>query len=259
MRVAVAGACGRMGKLVIENVLDADDMELLLAFDVVKLGESVCEGVVVQDATDISVILSKAKPDVLIDFTRADAAIKNVAAASLSGVSVVVGTTGFSDEQKLQLEELVNGRVSCIVSPNFSIGVNAFFRIVELAAGLLQGYDVEVVEAHHRKKQDAPSGTAMRLVEIISDTLGEKELVYGRQGIAPRGDEIGVHAVRGGDIVGDHTVIFAGSGDRVELKHQAHSRSTFASGAVAAARWITTQPAGMHTMNEFLSSLAGRA
>jgi len=151
--------------------------------------------------------------------------------------------------------------VSCIVSPNFSIGVNAFFRIVELAAGLLQSYDVEVVEAHHRKKQDAPSGTAMRLVEIISDTLekGEKELVYGRQGIAPRGDEIGVHAVRGGDIVGDHTVIFAGSGDRVELKHQAHSRNTFASGAVAAARWIATQPAGMHTMDEFLSSFAGRA
>lgn len=255
--VAVAGACGRMGTLVIDNVLSADDMKLVLALDVVRVGEPVCEGVVVQDATKISELLSSAKPDVLIDFTRADAAVKNVGAAALSGVSVVVGTTGFSQEQRVQLEELVNERVPCIISPNFSIGVNAFFRIVEGASRLLSGYDVEIVEAHHRNKQDAPSGTAVRLAHIISDVLGEREIVYGRKGMASRGDEIGVHAVRGGDIVGDHTVIFAGNGDRIELTHRAHSRNTFASGAVAAARWIVSQPAGMHTMDEFLSSLTG--
>jgi len=257
IRVAVAGARGRMGRLVIDGVLKAEDMELVLALDVVGVGESVCEGVKVSDGADISNLLPRMKPDVLIDFTRADAAIKNVAAAALSGVAVVVGTTGFTEEQKEQLTELVEGRVPCILSPNFSIGVNAFFRLVEVAARLLSAYDVEIVEAHHRGKRDAPSGTAKRLAEIVSEVLGGRKLVYGREGISPRGDEIGVHAIRGGDIVGDHTVLFAGDGDRIELRHQAHSRSTFAAGAVAAARWIVSQPPGMHTMDEFLSSLAG--
>lgn len=255
IRVAVAGARGRMGRLVIDNVLKADDMELVLALDVVGVGESVCDGVEVSDGARVFDVLPGAGADVLIDFTRADAAMENVAAAAHSGVAVVVGTTGFTDEQKEQLERVVEGRVPCILSPNFSIGVNAFFRIVEAAARLLSAYDVEIVEAHHRGKRDAPSGTAKRLAEIVSEVFGGRKFVYGREGISPREDEIGVHAVRGGDIVGEHTVLFAGDGDRIELTHRAHSRSIFAAGAVEAARWIVSQPPRMHTMDEFLSSL----
>ena len=254
LRVAVAGAKGRMGSLVIDNVMKNDDMELCLALDVVGIGDKVGD-VVVEDAKNIRELLCKIKPDVLIDFTVPEGATANVKAAASCGVSVVVGTTGFSEEQLEEIRRAVNGNIACIISPNFSIGVNVFLRIVKEAAKLLKGYDIEVVEAHHRRKLDAPSGTAKRIVDIVKKEVGTSDVVYGRVGTALRGNEIGVHAIRGGDIVGDHMVIFAGDGDRIELKHQAHSRNTFAIGAVAAARWIVSQPPGMYSMDDFLSSL----
>ncbi|MDL5502021.1 MAG: 4-hydroxy-tetrahydrodipicolinate reductase, partial [Candidatus Methanoperedens sp.] len=135
---------------------------------------------------------------------------------------------------------------------NFSIGVNVFWGLLAEAAKRLDDYDIEIIEAHHNQKKDAPSGTAMKAAEVISNTLGGKELVYGRHGIAPRHKEIGIHAVRGGDIVGDHTVLFAGDGERIEIKHQAHSRQAFAKGAVTAALWVSKAQPGIYEMADVL-------
>jgi 4-hydroxy-tetrahydrodipicolinate reductase len=254
LRIAVSGAKGRMGSLVIDNVMKSEDMELCLALDVVGIGDKI-GNVIVEDAKKVEECLRKVHPDVLIDFTVPDGATKNVKAAASCGVCAVVGTTGFSNEQFEEIKNAVEGNIACIISPNFSIGVNVFLRVVKEATRLLKGYDIEIVEAHHRKKIDAPSGTAKRIVEIIKKETGASHIVYGRSGVSPRGDEICVHAIRGGDIVGDHTVIFAGDGDRIELRHQAHSRNIFAIGAVKAARWIVTQQPGLYSMDDFLSSL----
>jgi 4-hydroxy-tetrahydrodipicolinate reductase len=145
-----------------------------------------------------------------------------------------------------------DNNVAAVITPNFSIGVNVFWGLLAEAAGRLSDYDIEIIEAHHNQKKDAPSGTAMKAAEIISKTLGKKEFIYGRHGISPRSNEIGIHAVRGGDIVGDHTVLFAGDGERIEIKHQAHSRQAFAKGAVKAAVWVSTAKPGVYEMADVL-------
>ena len=144
--------------------------------------------------------------------------------------------------------------MAAVITPNFSVGVNLFWKLVSDAAKALKDYDIEIIETHHNQKKDAPSGTALATVEVLKEALGEIEVVHGREGIRLRGKEIGVHAVRGGDIVGDHTVLFAGPGERLEIKHQAHSRTALASGAVRAARWVVDKEPGIYSMADVLES-----
>lgn len=254
VRVAITGINGRMGTMVSDIVLSQPDMELVAGFDLTE-GKQVGP-IKVSNVKDIDKILKTVKPDVLIDFTAAGAVVNNVRAAAANGVNLVVGTTGFDEKQKKEMADAINeGKVAAIISPNFSVGVQVFLKLLSEAAKNLDGCDIEIIEAHHNKKKDAPSGTALKAAEIISSALKDKpKLVYGREGVAPRGKEIGVHAVRGGDIVGDHTVLFACEGERIEVKHQAHSRSAFASGAVKAARWLVTQKPGLYAMSDMVKT-----
>ncbi len=260
IKVAVTGACGRMGMLIIENILKSGDMKLVTAIDVTNTGKDIGEvmrqgklDVRIGDARDIDNILEKSKPDVLIDFTIAEAAVKNVTASARKKVNLVVGTTGFTQEQRKIMEDAIKSSgVAAVIAPNFSIGVNVFWGLLAEAAKRLSDFDIEIIEAHHNQKKDAPSGTAVKAAEVISKTLGGKEFVYGRHGISPRQKEIGIHAVRGGDIVGDHTVLFAGDGERIEIKHQAHSRQAFAKGAVKAAEWVCSARPGVYEMADVL-------
>ncbi|MFZ3170122.1 MAG: 4-hydroxy-tetrahydrodipicolinate reductase [Candidatus Methanoperedens sp.] len=260
IKIAVTGACGKMGGLIIENVLKSKEMKLVSAIDVTNIGKDIGEvmrtgklDIPVTDANDIENVLKKSKPDILIDFTIAQAAVKNVTACAKNKVNLVVGTTGFTKEQRSIMDKAISeNSISAVISPNFSIGVNVFWGLLAEAAKRLGDYDIEIIEAHHNQKKDAPSGTAVKAAEVISNTLGGKELVYGRHGIAPRHKEIGIHAVRGGDIVGDHTVLFAGDGERIEIKHQAHSRQAFAKGAVTAALWVSKAQPGIYEMADVL-------
>ena len=260
IKVAVTGACGRMGMLIIENILKSGDMKLVTAIDVTNIGKDIGEvmrqgklNVPVGDAKDIDNILEKSKPNVLIDFTIAEAAVENITASARKKVNLVVGTTGFTQEQRKLMEDAIKGSgVAAFIAPNFSIGVNVFWGLLAEAAKRLSDFDIEIIEAHHNQKKDAPSGTAVKAAEVISNTLGGKEFMYGRHGISPRKKEIGIHAVRGGDIVGDHTVLFAGDGERIEIKHQAHSRQAFAKGAVKAAQWVCSAQPGVYEMADVL-------
>jgi len=192
--------------------------------------------------------------DVAIDFTHAEATELICATAVKRNVPLVIGTTGHSSEQRGLIEDAAKN-LPVIYSPNFSVGVNALFGLTRKAAELLgDDFDLEVVEMHHRLKKDAPSGTAKRLTEILMDARNIDNVRHGRDGnVGERADtEIGVHAVRGGDVVGDHTVIFAGTGERLELTHRATSRQTFAHGALLAARWIIGKPAGLYSMQDVL-------
>lgn len=260
IKIAVTGACGKMGGLIIENVLKSKDLKLVSAIDVTNIGKDIGEvmragmlNVPVEDANNIDAALDRSKPDVLIDFTIAPAAVKNVIASARKKVALVVGTTGFTPEQRVLMDKAIKeNNVAAVITPNFSIGVNVFWGLLADAAKRLGDYDVEIIEAHHNQKKDAPSGTAVKAAEVISKVQGGKELIYGRHGISPRQKEIGIHAVRGGDIVGDHTVLFAGDGERIEIKHQAHSRQAFAKGAVKAAAWVSTAKPGVYEMADVL-------
>ncbi len=253
-RIAITGALGRMGTLIIQEAARAGDMELVAGLDAVGAGKTLPGGIVVRDASELKAALKESRPDVLIDFTIAGAAVENVCTAAEMGVDLVVGTTGFSADQHAKMRSAILGRVAAVITPNFSLGVNVFWKLIADAAAALKDYDIEIIEAHHNQKKDAPSGTALAAVQAIRQSLGEKDVVYGREGIMPRGKEIGVHAVRGGDIVGDHTVLFAGPGERLEIKHQAHSRTAFASGAVRAARGVAGKEPGIYSMADVLKS-----
>ncbi|MHC1572174.1 MAG: 4-hydroxy-tetrahydrodipicolinate reductase [Methanosarcinales archaeon] len=264
IRVAVSGACGRMGTLIEQNVLSADDMELVAGFDLARVGEDIGNivgggalGINVTHPDNLSTELERTKTDVLIDFTIADAAVKTIETACKSKVNLVVGTTGFTPEQQQQNEENIKkSKIKAVIAPNFSTGVNVFLKLIEEATKHLHNYDIEIIEAHHNQKRDAPSGTAIKAAETINQQLKEERpIIYGRHGLAPRGSEIAIHAVRGGDIVGDHTIIFAGNGERIEIKHQAHSRQTFAAGAINAARWISREeiPPGIYGIKDVLN------
>ncbi len=253
-KFAVTGAAGRMGTLVIQEASKIKDLELVAGFDAIGFGKPLSGNVMVSNASQLREILAGTKPDVLIDFTIASAAVENVCTAAEMGIDLVVGTTGFSPEQLAKMSGAINGKVAAVITPNFSVGVNLFWKIVAEAASALKDYDIEIIEAHHNQKKDAPSGTALATVDAIKSALGNVEVVYGREGIRLRGKEIGVHAVRAGDIVGDHTVLFAGPGERLEIKHQAHSRTAFASGAVRAACWVAGKEPGIYSMADVLGS-----
>ena len=260
INAAVLGACGRMGSLIIENITCSADMQLVAAFDIGNIGKDAGEfahvgnlGVQISDVKDLETVLKKTQADVLIDFTAAGATAVNSPIAARCGVNLIIGTTGLSSDQRKVIDEAIHkNQVRAVISPNYSVGVNVFFKIVREAAKYLADYDIEIIEAHHNQKKDAPSGTALRAADVISEALGGKEYIYGREGIAPRGKEIGIHAVRGGDITGDHTVLFVGNSERVEIRHMAHSREIFAKGAVRAAEWICGQKPGIYSMDDVL-------
>jgi 4-hydroxy-tetrahydrodipicolinate reductase len=268
MKIAVSGAAGRMGKRILTLAHAHPDMEISGALEYPgnpAVGSDAGElaglgnlGVKISD--DVDAVLAGC--DVLIDFTSPEASVKHVKAAAAAGKAIVVGATGISEDQKKEMVEAGSG-TRCVIAPNMSMGVNLLFSIVErVACALGDAYDVEIVEAHHNKKKDAPSGTAVRLAEIVSSALS-RDLgqvgVYGRQGIIGerKPEEIAVMALRGGDIVGEHTVMFATTGERIELTHRAHSRNAFAKGAVQAALWLESKPNGVYDMQDVLGLKEG--
>ena len=264
VRAAVVGACGRMGTLIIRRITNTEGIEVSAAFDLVNIGKDIGEvagvgalNVPVSDSKDLVNILKESKTDVLIDFTVAPATAVNAPLAASAGVNLIIGTTGLSAEQKTAITDaVIKNNVAAVISSNYSIGVGVFFKLIRQAAEYLGGddYDIEVIEAHHNQKKDAPSGTAMTAAEILSKELGGKEFVFGREGVCPRGKEIGIHSIRGGDIVGDHTVMFIGNSERIEIRHQAHSREIFVGGAVMAAKWVVSQKKGVvYEMADVLS------
>ncbi|MEM0351070.1 MAG: 4-hydroxy-tetrahydrodipicolinate reductase [Archaeoglobaceae archaeon] len=254
MKLAVAGSAGRMGRLVIKNAIK-EGLTIAQAFDIVEVGKDAGEiAGIGKIGVKIENDIENLNADVLIDFTNPEACLRNAKVASRKGVKLVIGTTGFSDSQRKELEEICR-KVPSVISPNFSLGVNVFFKIVEFASSFLQDYDVEIFEIHHRHKKDAPSGTAIKIAEIIKRVMAEKgrelEIKFFRDG--KKGDEIGVFGIRGGDVVGEHTVLFFGEGERIELTHRATSRECFAKGALIAAKWISkVEEPGIYTMFDVL-------
>ena len=251
-RVVVCGALGRMGSTVGRLVNEAPDLELVGGVD---MRPGTFYGVDVVESSKIDAFLAEKKPDVLIDFTVASAAVQNVTAGARHGAALVVGTTGFSPGQQDEMRKSIEGKVPAVISSNFSIGVNIFWQLLRQAARMLPEYDVEVMEAHHRYKKDAPSGTAKTILQILDQELGEREKKYGREGMMERGREIGVHVIRGGDIVGDHAVLFSGNFETIQLSHRAYDRSVFAQGAIKAVRWVNGRKPGVYGMNDVLGLL----
>jgi len=263
IRIAVTGAAGRMGKTLIEAVNAAEGCVLsaaierpessLIGADAGELAGVGKNGVKV--AGDINAVINDF--DVLIDFTAPAATLANVKACAAAGKRLVVGTTGFADAQKSEL--LANQKqIAMCVASNYSIGVNLCFKLTDIATRILgDDVDIEILESHHCHKVDAPSGTALRLGEVVANALGrdlKKVAVYGREGLTgPRDRQtIGFATVRAGDIVGDHTVLYAAEGERIEITHKASSRMSFARGAVRAAKWLTEQKSGLFDMQDVL-------
>jgi 4-hydroxy-tetrahydrodipicolinate reductase len=262
IKVAVAGCSGRMGQALLESIAQADDLLLHAALEHAasdQLGRSVAEPAKGNDAVEITADVSTALQgaDVLIDFTRPEGTLHHLAICQRLGVNMVIGTTGFTAQQKEQLGVAAQ-HIGIVFAPNMSVGVNLTFKLLEMAATVLsQGYDIEITEAHHRHKIDAPSGTALGMGEVIAKTLGRdlaQCAVYGREGVTGERDPstIGFSTIRGGDIVGDHTVLFAGTGERIEITHKASSRATFSLGALRAARFLQNRRSGLYDMQDVL-------
>ncbi|SAL40350.1 4-hydroxy-tetrahydrodipicolinate reductase [Caballeronia humi] len=262
MKIAIAGASGRMGRMLIETVLDDTDAELVGALDrpgAPQLGQDAgaflgkTTGVVLTD--DIERVFADA--DFLIDFTRPEGTLVHLEAAVRHNVKMIIGTTGFDDAQKAQLRA-AGEKVGIVFAPNMSVGVNVTMKLLEFAAKqFAEGYDIEIIEAHHRHKVDAPSGTALAMGEVVAKALGRdlKDCaVYGREGVTGERDPstIGFAAIRGGDIVGDHTVLFAGIGERIEITHKSASRLSYAQGALRAARFLAGRDTGFFDMQDVL-------
>lgn len=263
VRAVVAGIGGRMGSRIGQLVREADGLELAGAFEYPQhpaVGKDLCE-VIGGSPTGMRVCsgLEEALEgaDVVIDFTNAEASVKHLEVAAARKIAMVIGSTGFSPAQIQRAQELSRA-VPCVLTPNMSMGVNVLFKVVaEVARMLGSGFDVEILEAHHRYKKDAPSGTALKLAQTVAEALGrdlDQDGVYARHGlIGERSNtEIGMQTLRGGDIVGEHTVMFAGLGERLELIHRAHSRDNFAYGALRAARWVVQQAPGLYDMQHVL-------
>ena len=262
IKIAIAGSNGRMGRTLLENVLQSDDLALHAALEHSNsaligkdAGEFFGMACGIKISADVAAALQGA--DVLIDFTRPEGTLHHLEICRKLGVNMVIGTTGFNAQQKAQLGAAAQ-QIGIVFAPNMSVGVNLVFKLLETASRVLaQGYDIEIIEAHHRHKVDAPSGTALGMGEVIAKTLGRdlaQCAVYGREGVTGERDPstIGFATVRGGDIVGDHTVMFAGTGERIEITHKASSRATFALGALRAARFLKEKPAGMYDMQDVL-------
>lgn len=262
LRIAIAGSSGRMGRMLIEAVMQAPDCQLSAALDrpgSPALGQDAGaflgqpSGVLISD--DVRTALQGS--DVLIDFTRPEGTLAHLALCAELGVKLVIGTTGFDAQQKAQIGALA-GRVGVMMAPNMSVGVNVVLGLLDRAARALnEGFDIEIIEAHHRHKVDAPSGTALAMGGAVAHALG-RDLktcaVYGREGVTGERDPstIGFATVRGGDIIGDHTVLFAGTGERIEIAHKSSSRANYADGSLRAARFLAGRAPGLYDMSDVL-------
>ena len=262
LNVAIAGCSGRMGRALLEAVAQAPDMRLAAALERAgnpflgkDAGEFLGAPCGVRVSQDIAAALKGC--GVLIDFTRPEATLEHLEACRAQKINIVIGTTGFNAAQKQQIAD-AGREIGVVFAPNMSVGVNLSLKLLELAARVLnEGYDIEIIEAHHRHKVDAPSGTALAMGEVVAGALGRNLsecAVYGREGVTGERtpSTIGFATVRGGDIVGDHTVLFAGTGERIEITHKASSRATFAVGALRAARFLAERDPGLYTMQDVL-------
>ena len=262
MKIAIAGSTGRMGRVLIEAVLASADLKLCAALEIAaspQLGKDAGEamGSACGVALSADYAAGIAASDCLIDFTRPEGSLLHLDACVKAGTNMVIGTTGFGTEGKQRIRAAAQ-RIAIVFAPNMAVGVNAVFKLAEIAAKILgDAYDVEIIEAHHRHKVDAPSGTALKLGEVVAAALGrdlKSCAVYGREGDTGERDakSIGFHSVRGGDIVGEHTVMFAGSGERVEVTVRSQSRMTYAVGALRAARFLGGKTSGLYDMQDVL-------
>jgi 4-hydroxy-tetrahydrodipicolinate reductase len=260
--VVVTGAAGRMGIQIVRMVKEAKGLALSGAVERPGYPVGQDAGLIAgvgRLGVDVVDVLGRALAgaDVVIDFTSFEASVAHAELCAAKGVALVVGSTGFTPAAKAKIAEAAK-RIPVLLSPNMSVGVNVMFDLVRRAAAILgDGYDIELVELHHKLKKDAPSGTAMRLAEVAAEARGldpAKELAYARHGMIGErpAREIGVQTIRGGDIVGEHTVFYCGQGERLEITHRATSRDQFARGAVRAAEWIAGKPAGLYDMADVL-------
>jgi 4-hydroxy-tetrahydrodipicolinate reductase len=261
-RIAVAGASGRMGQMLIDAIRAADDCSLSGALDIASspaIGQDA--GAATGQPTGVLITADLraglAHSQVLIDFTRPEGTLEHLKVCRELGVAMVIGTTGFTDAQKAEIDAAAKD-IAIMMAPNMSVGVNVTLKLLEMAAKALStGYDIEIIEAHHRHKVDAPSGTALKMGEVIAEALGRdlKDCaVYAREGVTGERDpsSIGFATIRGGDIVGDHTVLFAGTGERIEISHKSSSRATYAQGSLRAVRFLDGKKAGLFNMADVL-------
>jgi 4-hydroxy-tetrahydrodipicolinate reductase len=263
LNIAVAGASGRMGKMLVEAIAKAPDAQLSGALDVAgspALGSDAAAFLGkpsdVAITADLAAGLAGAR--CLIDFTRPEGTLKHLEYCAAHGIAMVIGTTGFDEAGKAAIRA-ASEKTAIVFAPNMSVGVNVTLKLLEMAArSFAEGYDIEIIEAHHRHKVDAPSGTALKMGEVIADALGrdlQECAVYGREGVTGARDPstIGFATIRGGDIVGDHTVLFAGDGERIEISHKSSSRATYAHGALRAARFLADKTSGLYDMQDVLA------
>lgn len=260
IKIGVTGAAGRMGRTIIQALSEASDMQLVLALERADSSD------IGKEAGELAGISARGCPlqsdfatdfDVLVDFSQPAATLTYIEQCHAAGRKMVIGTTGFDEAGRRTIRAAAK-KIAIVFAPNMSVGVNLCFHLLSIAANVLgDEVDVEVLEAHHRHKQDAPSGTALRMGEVLAQALGrslEQDAVFGRHGVTgerPR-RQIGFNTVRAGEIVGEHTVLFAGAGERVEITHKAESRLTFAAGALRAARWVMGKDSGLFDMQDVL-------
>ena len=260
--IAVAGVSGRMGQMLIDAIRSADDCMLTGALDIAG-SPAVGQDAGAASGKSLGVVITSnlraglQPSDVLIDFTRPEGTLAHLKVCRELGVAAVIGTTGFTEAQKAEIATIAQD-IAVVMAPNMSVGVNVTLKLLEMAAKALStGYDIEIVEAHHRHKVDAPSGTALKMGEVIADALGRdlKDCaVYARQGVTGERDpsSIGFATIRGGDIVGDHTVLFAGIGERIEISHKSSSRATYAQGSLRSVRFLADKKTGLFDMFDVL-------
>ena len=263
IRIIINGACGRMGRLIIQGVAQQNDMEIVGAIAYLEHPQIGSDAGVVAGIGEIGIAITSElnevleNADVVIEFSKPEATLQHLRQVVDADKAMIIATTGFNPDELVTVKELAS-QIRCVMAPNMSLGVNVMIQALELIAKALgDDYDVEVIEAHHNHKADSPSGTALRLAETVARAL-ERDLdavgVYGRHGIvgARPKKQIGIHAVRGGDIAGDHTVLFATEGEQLSVVHRAHSPEAFAKGAIRAARWVIDAPKGLHDVSEVL-------
>ena len=267
LRVAIAGASGRMGHMLVESVLDGPDTQLVGALDLASspaigrdAGEFLGRATGVTVTSDAARALERAQ--VIIDFTRPEGTLELIDRCAKQGVAMVIGTTGFDAAGRQTIADAAK-RIPIVFAPNMSVGVNVTLKLLEVAAGLLsEGYDIEITEAHHRHKVDAPSGTALRMGEVIAAAQGvtlDEVATWARHGVTGERAQgkIGFSVIRGGDIVGDHTVLFAGIGERIEITHRSASRATYAQGSLRACRFLAGRAPGLYDMQDVLGLRPG--
>jgi len=262
LNIAVAGASGRMGRMLVETLHASEGVQLSGALDIPAsplLGRDAGEMLGVKTGVIVTADLAHGlqHAQVFIDFTRPEGTLQHLNYCVAHGIKMVIGTTGFDEAGKAAIAEAAK-KTALVFAPNMSVGVNATFKILQMAAQILNtGYDVEIIEAHHRHKVDAPSGTALRMGEVVAQALGrnlQDVAVYGREGVTSerKPETIGFATIRGGDVVGDHTVLFAGIGERIEITHKSSSRVTYAHGSVRAARFLAGRETGLFDMQDVL-------